>query len=51
MNLGQVDILDIVGIVRVYDLTASPIDALDLHDFAIFDRRDGGDYYGKQPLR
>lgn len=37
MNFSQVDILDIVGVVRVRDLTSSPVNAFDLYNLAIFD--------------
>lgn len=37
VDLGQIDVLDVVCIVGVFDLTASPVDALDFDYFAISD--------------
>lgn len=37
VNLGQVDVLDIVGTVVVLDLPSCPIETLDLHGFSILD--------------
>ena len=44
VHLRQVDVAHIVGTVIVLDLPASPVDALDLDGFAIFDRAGEGDY-------
>jgi hypothetical protein len=45
VNLRQVDILDIICIVRVLDLTTSPIDAFNLDRLAILDGASEGDYF------
>jgi hypothetical protein len=42
MDLGEVDVLDVVGAVVVADLPAGPIDAFDFDDFVGRDAGDGG---------
>lgn len=37
VHAGEVDVLDVVGAVVVFDLAAGPVEALDLDGFAVFD--------------
>jgi hypothetical protein len=43
VDLGQVDVLDVVGRVVVADLPAGPVETFDLDDFVVGDAADGGD--------
>ena len=36
MNLGQIDVLHVVGAVVILDLPTCPVDAFDLDDLAVF---------------
>lgn len=44
VDLGQVDVLDVVCIIGVLDLAASPVDAFDLDYLAVSDFASKGDY-------
>jgi hypothetical protein len=44
MNLGQIDVADVVGRVIVFDLAAGPVDTLDLDCLAVFDGARGGNF-------
>jgi hypothetical protein len=44
MDLGQVDVADVVGRVVVLDLTTGPVDTLDLDRLAVFNGTRGGDW-------
>jgi hypothetical protein len=44
MNLGQIDIADVVGRVVVLDLAAGPVDTLDLDRLAVFDGTRGRNF-------
>jgi hypothetical protein len=35
VDFGQIDVLDIVCVVGVFDLAACPVDAFDFYDFAV----------------
>lgn len=43
MDLGQINVLDVVGIISILDLTACPVDAFDLDYFAVGDFAGGRD--------
>lgn len=43
VNLGQVDVLHVVGTIVVLDLAASPVDAFDLDELAVIDFAVEGD--------
>jgi hypothetical protein len=43
MDLGQVDVLDVVGGVVVFDLAAGPVEAFDFDDFVVGDGAAEGD--------
>lgn len=45
MDLCEVDILHVVGIVGVFDLTACPVDAFDLYSLAVGDFARKGDVW------
>ena len=44
MNLGQIDVLHVIGAVIILDLPACPVDTFDLDDLAIFYGSIEGDY-------
>ena len=44
MNLGQIDVADVVGRVVVLDLTTGPVDALDLDCLPILDCTRNGNW-------
>ena len=48
MDLGQVDILDIVGGVVVLDLSASPVEAFDFNSLAVLDCSIERDWIGQR---
>jgi hypothetical protein len=37
VDFGQIDVLDVVCVVGVFDLAACPVDAFDFYDFAVGD--------------
>ena len=43
VDLGEVNVLDIVGAVVILDLTTSPVEAFNLHSLAILDSSAKGD--------
>ena len=43
VHAGEVDVLDVVGAVVVFDLAAGPVDAFDFDDFAVLDGAREGD--------
>ena len=44
VDLGQIDILNIVGTIIVANLSACPVDAFDLDDLAVLDSAAEGDW-------
>lgn len=45
MDLGEVDILDVVGGIVVLDLAAGPVETFDLDDFVVGDFAACGDWF------
>ena len=50
MDLGQIDVLHVIGTVIVLDLPTCPVDAFDLDDLAIFYGSIEGDYIFRESM-